>query len=378
MAPPIKKNKITTTPPKRITRGQTEQNEGDVLSSDRKTINVVSKPGASKEKTSESTEKPQPGTSKKIAKIVGMKRTRQSLEMFDMDSSNDDDAPNTELLKQLNEALSLPPTNQPETGYTWDDLNQFLLNSTLNGMFPFVLEIKSTTEIFKRLSSAIFKMESVQLDELLDLFHLALMLQNYQRLEPHMIYRFELMDAVCELSVELLPQHSEFIGNSLCDRFVMDTNMNRLDKVIDMQKGIVMMIQNGKDNCHIAMTTLLAMLSKVSGVNVPNQETDVISKAFEMVKLVDWMQLVVSKRVSDMFVLVRSFSVIINTKENRSAHVDWDRKLGREIYHFFMKVLRTVRSSINYNFFEMMIERYIAFCVIRGVTEHAYDPIDVV
>jgi len=181
-----------------------------------------------------------------------------------------------------------------------------------------------------------------------------------------------------ELSVELLPQHSEYIGNSLCDRFLMDTDKTRLDKVIDMHKGIVMMIQNGKANCHIAMTMLLVTLSKVSGVNVPNEETDVNTKAFQMVKLVDWMQLVVSNRVSDMFVLVRSFSLVINTKVNRSAHIDWNRKMGSEIYHYFMRVLRTVRSARNYNFFEMMVERYIAFCVIHGATERAYDTIDMV
>jgi len=229
-------------------------------------------------------------------------------------------------------------------------------------------------QIFKRLNSAIFKMESVNLDELLDIYHLAIMMQTYQQLEQHTSYRYELMDAACELSVELSPQQLEYIGNSLCDRFVMGTGMKRLEKVFNLHKGIVILIKNGEVNCKIAMATLLAILSKISGLNVPDQETDIVSriksvfrsnhlmlihlqitKAFEMVKLVNWMQLVVSDRLTDMFVLIRSFSLIINTKENRSAHDYWHQKLGREIHLYFMAVLRTVRSSRHYNFFEMMV-----------------------
>lgn len=74
-----------------------------------------------------------------------------------------------------------------------------------------------------------------------------------------------------------------------------------------------------------------------------------------MVKRVDWMQLIVARRESDMFVLVRCFALIINTHHNRMAHVNWNKGLGSEIHKYFMQVLRTVRFSSNYNAFAMMV-----------------------
>ncbi|XP_034480738.1 uncharacterized protein LOC117786531 [Drosophila innubila] len=277
-----------------------------------------------------------------------------------------------ELLEALCFALAEPPEMEPETGYTHDDLKQFLLNSTIKDMFPFAFDIKSTTEIFQRLNSAIYKLEEVQLDQLLDLYHLAIMMQTYEHLDTHMNYRHELLDAVGELSVELKPIDIEYIGSSLCDRFVIGSGMTRMQKVVDMHNSIVIMIGNSDVNYQIAMTTLLATFAKVSGVNFPKNETDIIKKAFEMAKLVEWMQLVESGREADMFVLVRCFSLIINTKQNRDAHLNWHQELGSEIHTYFMKILRTVRFSTNYNFFAMMIERFIAFCVVRGATARAF------
>ncbi|KAM8719678.1 hypothetical protein ACLKA7_005842 [Drosophila subpalustris] len=277
-----------------------------------------------------------------------------------------------QLLEAVCAALEEPPELEPEVGCTHDDLGQFLLNSTIKEMFPFALQLKNTTEIFQRLISAIYELEAVQLDQLLDLYHLAIMMQTYQQWETcHMNYRHELLDAVAELSVELQPKDIEYLGISLCDRFVIGTGMKRKDKVIDMHSSIVLLINNSDVNCQIAMTTLLATFAKVSGLNLPEKETDVIKKSFEMAKLVDWMQLGESGHEADLFVLVRSFSLIMNTQQNRVKHSNWNQELGSEIHTFFMKVLRTVRFSRNYNFFAMMIERYIAFCVVRGATPRA-------
>lgn len=132
-------------------------------------------------------------------------------------------------------------------------------------------------QIFKRLNSTIYELESVQLDQLLDLYHLAIMMQTYQQLETHMDYRHGLLDAVCELSDELQPNDIEYIGISLCDRFVIDTGMKRMEKVVDMHSSIVLLIKNSDVNYKIAMAALLATIAKVSGLNLPEKETDVVS-----------------------------------------------------------------------------------------------------
>ncbi|XP_034474724.1 uncharacterized protein LOC117781945 [Drosophila innubila] len=308
----------------------------------------------------------------KEGKTNACNKNNNCINMEEQEESNKEWKRQGKLLEALCDALAEPPEKEPETGYTHDDLKQFLLNSTIKDVFPFALEIKSTTALFQRLISAIYELETVQLDQLLDLYHLAIIMQNYQQLETHMGYRHELLDAVGELSVELQPNHIEYIGISLCDRLVIGTGMKRMEKVVDMHSSIVLLIKNSDVNCKIAMTTLLATISKIAGVNIPEQDTDVIKKAFEMAKLVDWAQLVESGREADMFAIVRSFSLIINTKENRSSHLNWHQEMGSDIHKFFMTVLRTVRFSRNYNFFAMMIERYIAFCVVRGATPRAY------
>ncbi|XP_034102807.1 uncharacterized protein LOC117567112 [Drosophila albomicans] len=280
----------------------------------------------------------------------------------------------TEELRALNDALVVPPVEVAKVGYTHDQLKQFLLNSSIANSFPNALQEQGTSQMLRGLIDGVSSLEALQLDELLDLYHLGIMMQHYELLNTHcMGYRCELLEIVCDLASELEPQDADMIGMSLCDRFVMGTGRTRMECVIDMHSSIVQLIKMGDEiNRRIAMTILLATFSKVSGQPIPEKENDVIMQAFEMAQKVNWTHLSTSGCEADVFVLVRSFGLILNTQENRRPHCDWDRQMGSEIHKYFMTVLRTVRFSKNYNFFAMMVERYIAFCVVRGATARAH------
>ncbi|XP_064547291.1 uncharacterized protein LOC135434604 [Drosophila montana] len=286
--------------------------------------------------------------------------------------SQQDLARRCELLKALCVTLDKhaeQPQQPSATGYTHADLEQFLTSSTLKETFPFAYhnKKKDTAQLIQQLNSAINKLTDVQPDQLLDLYHLAILMQSYQPLDTHCQgQRCELLQTVGQLSVELPAVYVEYFGISLCDRFVFGTGRERMQRVIDMHRALVLLINDRDVNRGIAMTILLATFAKISGMDMPKPQTDIISQAFDMVKHVDWMQLIVARREADMFVLVRCFALIINTHHNRLAHANWNKGLGSEIHKYFMQVLRTVRFSSNYNAFAMMVERFIAFCVVRG------------
>ncbi|KAH8389322.1 hypothetical protein KR215_001040, partial [Drosophila sulfurigaster] len=273
-------------------------------------------------------------------------------------------------LVALNAAMAVTPVEAAEVGYTHEQLKQFLLNSKIADIFSDALQPQSTSQLLLSLISSLYALETVQQDELIDLYNLGIMMQHYEQLDTHcMGYRCQLLEAVCELAFELRPQDAVIIGNSLCDRLVWGTGKARMERVIDMHSSLVLLIKNGDEINHcIAMTILLTTFSKVSGIQIRAFEIDVIMQAFEMAKRVDWEQLARSGCEADLFVLVRSFGLLLNTQQNRRPHSDWDTQLDSEIHKYFMTVLRSLRLSKNYNFFAMMVERYIAFCVVRGAT----------
>lgn len=108
-------------------------------------------------------------------------------------------------------------------------------------------------------------------------------------------------------------------------------------------------------------------------------------KAFEMAKTVNWRQLANSGRQADLFMLIRTFSMIINCRRIREECPDWKDNLGAEIHKYFLQV--RMDHSAAYGDFEMMvsayafiiresvkikialqIERFIAYCVVRGAS----------
>lgn len=223
-------------------------------------------------------------------------------------------------------------------------------------------------------------MEEVQLEELLDLYHLAIEMQSYEQLDTHCQgKRCQLLQAVSALAVQLRPEYIEYVGISLCDRLIIGVGKERMQRVIDMHGALVLLIADSDINRQIAMTILLATFAKISGLELPRLHGDIvippsiylyiniynysnanyyrfqITLAFDLVKRVDWMRLIVDGCEADMFALLRSFALIINTYENRVAHPHWHAGIGSEIHKFFMQVLRTVRFSSKYNNLIMMV-----------------------
>lgn len=80
-----------------------------------------------------------------------------------------------------------------------------------------------------------------------------------------------------------------------------------------------------------------------------------------MAKLVDWKHLITTGREADVFVLVRSFGLIINTRSNRLPHPNWDQEMGSDIHRYFMTMLATVRCCPDYGFFHMMVSASFQF-----------------
>lgn len=288
------------------------------------------------------------------------------------------------LLKVLCMELAKPGTEPLEptaTGYTQQQLEQFLLNSTLKQILPasLIVASQSNAQHLRQLLRSIDALEEVQLEELLDLYHLAIDMQSYEQLDTHCQgKRCQLLQAVSALAVQLRPEYIEYVGISLCDRLIIGVGKERMQRVIDMHGALVLLIADSDINRQIAMTILLATFAKISGLELPRLHGDIITLAFDLVKRVDWMRLIVDGCEADMFALLRSFALIINTYENRVAHPHWHAGIGSEIHKFFMQVLRTVRFSSKYNNLIMMMERFIVFCVVRGATAsfHSTDVFD--
>lgn len=121
----------------------------------------------------------------------------------------------------------------------------------------------------------------MQLNELLDLYHMGIMMFNFRQ-EAHCTgQRNELLQAVAELGAQLEPIQISYIGMNLCKRFVVDGNDNgveRMRRIIDLHSALLALAGNGESNCKIAMTTLLAIFSTVSEVRLPQGETDIVSE----------------------------------------------------------------------------------------------------
>lgn len=227
----------------------------------------------------------------------------------------------------------------------------------------------------RKLVTLIDALDVVKLEQLLDLYHLAIEMQNYEQFATHCHgKRCELLHAVSSLAVQLQPEYIEYIGICLCDRLIIGAAKDRMQRIINIHGALVQLIADSDISRRIAMTILLATFAKISKLKLPTQNEDIviyvyihssklvchsncyrfqIALAFDMVKRVDWMRLIVNGCEPDMFALLRSFALIINAHENRLAHPLKDT--GTKIHSFFMQVLRDMHFSRKYNNLIMMV-----------------------
>ncbi|XP_017851081.2 uncharacterized protein LOC108605789 [Drosophila busckii] len=274
-----------------------------------------------------------------------------------------------ELEKNCIEASSEPLEPSAQL-ITYDFVKEFINNCSLSEELSIVNETQQATQLFQTLSNAISELESVTLEELLDLYCLAILMQNYEREERQgMSYRLGLLHAVAEHGLSLEPQQIELLAQLICKRLVTDSDKIRMHKVIDMQHALMALIARDAANRQLAIAIALATFAKVSGTTLPPRTSGsphALVKALELAQLVNWQQLAADKRQADIYALVHSFALIANSSEHRRLAEDWSQRLDNSIHDLFMKVLRTTKSFGLYNSFTMMLERFIAFCIVSA------------
>lgn len=129
----------------------------------------------------------------------------------------------------------------------------------------------------RQLVRLIDALDVVKLEELLDLYHLAIDMQKYEQLDTHCQgKRCELLHAVSSLAVQLQAEYIEYIAICLCDRLIIGAGKERMQRVIDMHGALVQLIADSEVSRRIAMTILLATLAKISRLELPTQNGDIV------------------------------------------------------------------------------------------------------
>ncbi|XP_017058638.1 uncharacterized protein LOC108099561 [Drosophila ficusphila] len=254
-------------------------------------------------------------------------------------------------------------------GYNHDDIKSFLVKSSIKNMFPFANE---TTDAKRLLDSFVKTLSGklvLSLENLLDLFTLSIMMMTYQKdILLLTEERFILLDVVSHLAYSLDSEEIQFMALGLYDNLVVGVGMERLERVLDVQAAIPALVQSCTLGNNIAVAFLLTIMGKYTGQPVQMDNKEIARKAFEMAKLINWQELADSDRHADMFMLIRTFSLIINCRRIREECSDWKDNLCAEIHKFFLQVRKAFEKTAAYGVFEMMIERFIVYCVVRGAT----------
>ncbi|KAH8277260.1 hypothetical protein KR026_008136 [Drosophila bipectinata] len=258
---------------------------------------------------------------------------------------------------------------EPRLGYTYQHIKTMLSNSSIKDWFPFVQETSDARELLHRFVKVVSKKSTLKLVQALDLFTLSIMMMNYQKDNLLLMEeRFILVDTVCYRAESLDSEEIYFIALGLYEKFVDGLGEERLEKVLDIHTAIPALVKSSRVGNDISVALLLIIMEKYTGKPVNAKVTGNAQKAFEMAKTVNWKQLAESGRHADMFMVIRTFSLIINCRRTRDECPDWKVNLGAEIHKYFLQVRKSFDHSSIYGAFEMMIERFLAYCVIRGAS----------
>ncbi|XP_033252072.1 uncharacterized protein LOC117191270 [Drosophila miranda] len=158
-------------------------------------------------------------------------------------------------------------------------------------------------------------------------------------------------------------QHQiDFIANGLYKNFVQGVGAKRLENFLNMQAAFPRLMLSSGSGSDIALALLLTILSRYTKVPARLQITGNARNAFEMAKLVSWQQLANSDQYHDMFILMRSFFLVINMWINRHEFLESD--LGEKMRTYFLTVCKVLckKTDIESDF-AMTLERFIALCV---------------
>ncbi|KAH8264074.1 hypothetical protein KR038_002220, partial [Drosophila bunnanda] len=263
---------------------------------------------------------------------------------------------------------SILEEDEIRSGSTHYDIKSFLDKSSIGQWFPFVQETKDAKLLLDQFVARLTFCISESQQEVLDLFTLSIMMMTYQKDNSQLMKeRLNLVDIVSHLPVHLDTKGVQYIVIGLHKNLVGETlGKERLERVLDIHAAIPALMKSSKLGNDIAVALLLTIMGEYAKVQVDLGSNNA-EKAFALAKQVNWQQLADSDRHADMFMLIRTFSLIINCRSSRDECTDW-KNLSAEIHKYFLLVQKTFDNSMVYGAFEMMIERFIAYCVVRGAT----------
>ncbi|XP_033252126.1 uncharacterized protein LOC117191330 [Drosophila miranda] len=256
--------------------------------------------------------------------------------------------------------------------YDHEDLKTFLAKSTIKDYFQRALQISDCYQLLSYLQATLsrYVWADFDLEEMLDLYILAIMMMTYEQDNFIVINkRFTLLDTVSNLVYILYPDQIEFIANGLYKNFVQGVGAKRLENFLNMQAAFPRLMLSSGSGSDIALALLLTILSRYTKVPARLQMTGNARNAFEMAKLVSWQQLANSDQYHDMFILMRSFFLVINMWINRHEFLESD--LGEKMRTYFLTVCKVLckKTDIESDF-AMTLERFIALCVVRAARIH--------
>ncbi|EDW80918.1 uncharacterized protein Dwil_GK11784 [Drosophila willistoni] len=257
--------------------------------------------------------------------------------------------------------------------YTYDDLKEFLADSSLKKLLlPYVHEITLAKPLFTRFIQALSCDLTLSVDQLCDLYILSIIMMTYQEEDQLiMLERLKLVEVIGNLTDHLDLEDIIFIAFSIYEKFVI--SIDRIEKVIALLASMPAIIRASALAADIAVSLLLIILAKYTktprGLEMGQKQ---LENGFNMIQLIDWQHLDVSGRHAEMFMVIKSFGLIINCRRMREACPD---RVGNEIREYFLKISKSIDHSSTYG---MMVERYIAYCVIRGVCTSNTTPTDLV
>ncbi|XP_017131733.1 uncharacterized protein LOC108148928 [Drosophila elegans] len=254
-------------------------------------------------------------------------------------------------------------------GYNHENIIIFLSKSSIRDLFPYANATEGAKQLLDRFVLTLSGKLVLNLEKLLDLFTLSIMMMTYQRDNLLLMNeRFMLVDVVCHLAESLDSEEINYMATGLFENLVTGVGMERLEKVLDMQAAIPALVESSRLGNEVAVALLLTIMAQYTGEPVQLDSRETARQAFQMAKLINWQQLADTDRHADMYMLIRTFSLIINCRSTREECPDWKDNLGAEIHKYFLQVRKAFDKSAAYGAFEMMIERFIAYCVVRGAT----------
>ncbi|XP_022213843.1 uncharacterized protein LOC111068584 [Drosophila obscura] len=269
--------------------------------------------------------------------------------------------------------MSFDPDQDEEErqSYNHKELKTFLANSTIKDHFGCAHQISDSKRLLSYLSATLSSYAGgvFNLEQLLDLYILAIMMMTYDE-ENFMVTmdRCMLADIVSNLGDSLELKQIHFIANGLYDKLVLGVGAEQLENVFNVEVAIPPLVLSSGHGRHVAMALLLTILGRYTKVPVKLQETGNARNIFEMAKLVNWQELADSGQYKDMFLLMRSICLLLNMRKIREEFIDDDLEV--EMHKFFLKVHWGLGKSDNQTAFVTMVERFIAFCVVRGARKN--------